>query len=79
MNKKVFSVIIVVAAIAIIGHFANESYHNPISNDEASWQLLQKTYLDSECKEKYMGDPDSMQDCFDKVAEEQILNPPLKP
>ena len=80
MNKKILGIVIGIAAIAIIGHFVNESYQNPANNsDEASWQLLQKTYLDSECKEKYMGNTDAMQECFDKVAEEQRVNPPIKP
>jgi hypothetical protein len=81
MNKKViFGIVLGVVAIAVIGNFANESSLNPTTDsDEVAWQLLQKTYLDSECKEKYMGQPDAMQDCFDRVAEEQRLNPPLKP
>lgn len=81
MNKKIIlGIVLGVVAIAAIGHFANESNQNPTTDsDEVAWQLLQKTYLDSECKEKYMGQPDAMQDCFDRVAEEQRLNPPLKP
>lgn len=35
--------------------------------------------LDSECKEKYMDQFDAMQKCFDRVIEEQRLNPPIKP
>lgn len=81
MNKKVIlGIVLGVIAIAAISHFANGSNQNPATDgDEVAWQLLQKTYLDSECKEKYMGQPDAMQDCFDRVAEEQRLNPPLKP
>ncbi len=47
--------------------------------DEAAWQLLQKTYLEQECRELYMGQPDELNDCYDRIDEEQRLNPPIKP
>lgn len=47
--------------------------------NENAWQLLQKTYLDQECKEKYMGQSDELEKCFERVEEEQRLNPPINP
>lgn len=48
-------------------------------SDEAAWQLLQKTYLEQECREQYIGQPDELEDCYDRIDEEQRLNPPIKP
>ncbi len=48
-------------------------------SNEAAWQLLQKTYLEQECREQYMGQPDQLDDCYDRIDEEQRLNPPIKP
>jgi len=48
-------------------------------SDEAAWQLLQKTYLEQECRELYMGQPDELNNCYDRIDEEQRLNPPIKP
>ncbi len=81
--KVIFGIVVgVIVLITIVGYFVNLSYQNTESgaeSDEATWQLLQKTYLDSECKKKYMGQTDAMQKCFDRVIEEQRLNPPIKP
>ncbi|MDF2422710.1 MAG: hypothetical protein OPY09_00695 [Nitrosopumilus sp.] len=49
------------------------------TRDEISWQLLQKTYLKQECREKYIGQLDEIEACFDRIDEEQRLNPPAKP
>lgn len=49
------------------------------TRDEASWQLLQKTYLEQECREQFMGQPDQLEDCYDRIDEEQRLNPPTNP
>ena len=80
--KVIFGIAIgVIALITIVG-YVNLSYQNTESgteSDEETWQLLQKTYFDSKCKEKYMGQNDAMQKCFDRVAEEQRLHPPTKP
>ena len=46
--------------------------------DEIAWQLLQKTYLEQECREKYIGQSDEIEGCFDRIEEEQRLNPPTK-
>ena len=47
--------------------------------DKIAWQLLQKTYLEQECREQYIGQPDELQNCFERIDEEQRLNPPIKP
>ena len=47
--------------------------------DEAAWQLLQKTYLEQECRELHIGQPDELNNCYDRIDEEQRLNPPIKP
>lgn len=49
------------------------------TRDGDSWQLLQKTYLEQECREQYMGQPDQLEDCYDRIDEEQRLNPPTNP
>ncbi len=48
-------------------------------SDEVAWQLLQKTYLEQECREQYMGQPDQLDDCYNQIDEEQRLNPPINP
>ena len=48
-------------------------------SDEAAWQLLQKTYLEQECRELYIGQPGELENCYDRIDEEQRLNPPIKP
>ena len=48
-------------------------------NEAAAWQLLQKSYLEQECKEKYIGQTDELQKCYDRIDEEQRLNPPTNP
>jgi hypothetical protein len=49
------------------------------TRDEVAWQLLQKTYLEQECREQYMGQPSELENCYDRIDEEQRLNPPIKP
>lgn len=49
------------------------------ARDEISWQLLQKTYLEQECREKHIGQLDEMEKCVDRIEEEQRLNPPTTP
>ena len=48
-------------------------------SDEVAWQLLQKTYLEQECREQYMGQPGQLDDCYNQIDEEQRLNPPINP
>ena len=47
--------------------------------EKIAWQLLQKTYLEQECRELYIGQPDELQSCFDRIDEEQRMNPPTNP
>ena len=77
-------IIAVSVAIAIIGVMVvtQIQQENPQINtdddnrDEIAWQLLQKTYLEQECREKYIGQSDEIGECFDRIEEEQRLNPP---
>lgn len=46
-------------------------------SDEDAWQLLQKTYLEQECREKYIGQSEELKKCFERIDEEQRLNPPV--
>ena len=48
-------------------------------SDKIAWQLLQKTYLEQECREKFIGQSKELEYCFDRIEEEQRLNPPTKP
>jgi len=48
-------------------------------SDQEAWQLLQKTYLEQECREKYIGQSEELKKCFERIDEEQRLNPPSKP
>lgn len=47
--------------------------------EKIAWQLLQKTYLEQECRELHIGQPEGLQDCYDRIDEEQRLNPPINP
>lgn len=47
--------------------------------NEIAWQLLQKTYLEQECREKFIGQSKELKECFDRIEEEQRLNPPIMP
>lgn len=47
--------------------------------EKIAWQLLQKTYLEQECRERYIGQPQELHECFDRIDEEQRLNPPTNP
>jgi len=48
-------------------------------NNGAAWQLLQKTYLEQECRELYIGQTDELEKCYERIDEEQRLNPPTNP
>ena len=75
------SVAIAIIAVMVVTQIQQE---NPQINtdddnrDEIAWQLLQKTYLEQECREKYIGQSDEIERCFDRIEEEQRLNPPTK-
>lgn len=47
--------------------------------DEATWQLYQKTYLEQECREQYIGQLKELEECYERIDEEQRLNPPTNP
>ena len=47
--------------------------------EKIAWQLLQKTYLEQKCRELHIGQPEELQDCYDRIDEEQRLNPPINP
>ena len=56
-----------------------ESNTDEKQRDEIIWQTLQKTYLMQECREKYLGQSDELEKCFEQIDEEQRLNPPTSP
>jgi len=76
------SIAIIIITVMLVTQIQQE---NPQINtdddnrDEIAWQLLQKTYLEQECREKYIGQSDEIEECFDRIEEEQRLNPPTKP
>jgi len=83
---KPILVIAIVIPIIIVAVFAIQlmpqqsiEENSEDQSDEIAWQLLQKTYLEQECREQYMGQPDQLNDCYDRIDEEQRLNPPIKP
>ena len=49
------------------------------ARDEATWQLYQKTYLEQECREQYIGQSEELEKCYERIDEEQRLNPPDNP
>ena len=55
-----------------------ESITEEEQRDDVIWQTLQKTYLMQECREKFMGQDDEMEECFEQIDEEQRLNPPTE-
>ncbi len=74
---------IVIATILAVLVIPSMQQQNLDSTDEEQrekiiWQTLQKTYLEQECREKYLGQLDEMEKCFDRVEEEQRLNPPTE-
>lgn len=72
---------VIIAAVFFIQSMPQQNFEDTSekTRDEASWQLLQKTYLEQECREQFMGQPDQLEDCYDRIDEEQRLNPPTNP
>ncbi len=69
-------------AVFFIESIEQENPGNDIvekGSDEIKWQLYQKTYLEQECRELFIGQPEELQDCYDRIDEEQRLNPPISP
>ena len=82
--KVILGVIVcTIILIIIVGYFTNtenqEEGTTVDQREKIAWQLLQKTYLEQECREKYMGQSEKLEKCFDSIEEEQRLNPPAKP
>ena len=74
------SVAITIIMVMVVTQIQQENpQNNGDGRDEIAWQLLQKTYLEQECREKYLGQSDDIEGCFDRIEEEQRLNPPTKP
>lgn len=76
------SVAIVIITVMVVTQIQQENPQNNADGDgrdEIAWQLLQKTYLEQECREKYIGQSDEIEECFDRIDEEQRLNPPTTP
>ena len=75
---------VIVAAIFAVFFIESIEQENPgesiVENesDKVKWQLYQKTYLEQECRELYLGQPEELQDCYDRIDEEQRLNPPTE-
>ncbi len=57
--------------VFLITSIESQNVETSEEQDEAAWQLLQKTYLEQECREQYMGQPDELDDCYDHIDEEQ--------
>ncbi len=84
--KPVIIIIILIPIIAIIPAvliISSMQQQNLDGIDERQpdiiiWQKLQKTYLEKECTDKYIGQLDELEECFERVKEEQRLNPPTE-
>ncbi len=71
--------IIAILAVLVIPSMPQQNLDSTDEDrDKIIWQKLQKTYLEQECREKYLGQLDEMEECFDRVKEEQRLNPPTE-
>ena len=72
---------IIIATVFLVQSMSQQNLENisEEQSDEVAWQLLQKTYLEQECREQYMGQPGQLDDCYDRIDEEQRLNPPINP
>ncbi len=77
----VVAVVVPVIVAAVFAVFFIQSIESPGTDisqgdDQTKWQLYQKTYLEQECREKYIGQPAELEKCYDRIDEEQRLNPP---
>jgi len=74
-------IITIIFAVFLIQSMPQQNLENisKEQSDEVAWQLLQKTYLEQECREQYMGQPNELDDCYNRIDEEQRLNPPINP
>ena len=71
-------VIVTILAILVIPSMQQQNLDGTDEEEREKiiWQKLQKTYLEKECREKYIGQFEEMEECFDRVTEKQRLNPP---
>ena len=71
----------IIFAAFFVQSMPEQKLENPSeeTRDEAAWQLLQKTYLEQECREQYIGQPNELENCYERIDEEQRLNPPINP
>lgn len=74
-------IVATVFAIFFVHSIPPQSFENTSeeTRDEATWQLYQKTYLEQECREQYIGQSDELEKCYERIDEEQRLNPPTNP
>ena len=72
-------IVATVFAVYFVQSMPQQNLEMSEEQEVAAWQLLQKTYLEQECKEKYIGQSDELQKCHDRIDEEQRLNPPTIP
>lgn len=86
MNFLIIAIVIlIIVAVGFAVYFVQSMPQQNIEDmskeqsDGAAWQLLQKAYLEQECKEKYIGQSGELQKCYDRIDEEQRLNPPTSP
>ena len=75
----IIPIVIGIIAVLVIPSILQQNLESDEVRDEIIWQKLQKTYLMQECREKYMGQDDEMEKCFEQIDEEQRLNPPISP
>ena len=68
-------------AVVLISSMESQNLQdiNEQEREKIAWQLLQKTYLEQECREQYIGQPQELQECYDRIDKEQRLNPPTNP
>jgi len=74
-------IVATVFAVFFLQSIPQQNFENTSeeTRDEATWQLYQKTYLEQECREQYIGQVDELEKCYERIDEEQRLNPPINP
>ena len=74
-------IIATVFAVFFVQSIPQQSLKNTSeeARNEATWQLYQKTYLEQECREQYIGQSEELEKCYERIDEEQRLNPPNNP
>ena len=72
-------IVATVFAVYFVQSMPQQNLEMSEEQEVAAWQLLQKTYLEQECRELYIGQTEELQNCFERIDEEQRLNPPTNP